>query len=348
MKPVAPEHEGAFAFDDDAVVDRSGAVHQRGRRTRLHGRSSNIADLRERVLHLRRALGQELGSVGRDVDEGIGTGQFIGQRDGVFEANAGARGHVRRGGVHGVADNKTAVTAQKKFATNPLDPGLNQSLALFAVIDGAWLEPSNVERLGRADDWVRFELSYAVEHRLCMVLVGSGDNRHRFDTTPLARSLTGLRTATWFEWRDSLPFDEQLQALTRLLQSRLKAHSRRPSVLRAGARHNEPMGIDIDQAEARYAGTRPAYRRGRYRPDSVLVAVAPGLAPAPRAAPGATQATMTSASPVADPVEAAGQLEAVIEMADAPLAHQQKRATHRCVALVQKASKRVKRGGGAP
>ena len=155
--------------------------------------------------------------------------------------------------------DKTTVTDPKKFATCLVDNGLNRSLAVLAVVDDAWLDPTNLQRLDQDADWVGFELSYAIEHSLCIVLIGSRESQRRLAATQLRDSLAKLHRATWFEWDESRPVLPQTQALIELLRARLPAHRRRTSTLRADARHNDPKLIGVEEAKTKYSGPRSAY-----------------------------------------------------------------------------------------
>lgn len=155
--------------------------------------------------------------------------------------------------------DKTAVINPKRFATCLVDNGLNRSVAVLAVVDDAWLDPANLQRLNQRGDWVSFELSYAIEHSLCIVLVGSRESQRRLATTPLRDSLAKLHRAIWFEWDEGRSVHPQAQALIELLSARLPDHRRRASSLRADARHNDPKFIDVEEAKANYNGPRSAY-----------------------------------------------------------------------------------------
>jgi len=63
------EDQRHLARNDDPVVDRLGAMHERMRRLGLHGGGVGVADLGEGVLHAFRAVTKEIIGVWRDVDE---------------------------------------------------------------------------------------------------------------------------------------------------------------------------------------------------------------------------------------------------------------------------------------
>jgi hypothetical protein len=63
------QHQCQLAFDDDAIVDRLGAVHEWMRRVGFHGGGGGVADFAEGILHAAGAVREVLFGVGRDVDE---------------------------------------------------------------------------------------------------------------------------------------------------------------------------------------------------------------------------------------------------------------------------------------
>jgi hypothetical protein len=63
------EDEDQFALDQDAIVDRLGAMHQRMRRVGANSRSLLVTDLGEGRFHRGRTMPEEILAVGRDVDE---------------------------------------------------------------------------------------------------------------------------------------------------------------------------------------------------------------------------------------------------------------------------------------
>src|SRR5574338_310126 len=71
------------------------------------------------------------------------------------------------------------VKNEETFATDLVDDGLNQCIAMVAIIDDAWLDQSSLGRLG-PNDWVTYELNHAVRHNCVLLLVGTGSARSRF------------------------------------------------------------------------------------------------------------------------------------------------------------------------
>ena len=156
--------------------------------------------------------------------------------------------------------DRTAVTELKRFATDLVDEGLNQCDGTVALIDEHWLAAARLGRLGHEDDWVRFELSYSLEHRLFLLLVGTPDQRQQLKALPLSGTLVQLRQALWFEWHDDGHIEVQTRRMAAFLERHLPGHRRLPSQLHADASHNLAKRLSVDEAEAHLAPLPVAYQ----------------------------------------------------------------------------------------
>lgn len=161
------------------------------------------------------------------------------------------------------------VRDQSRFATELVDRGLNECDALVAVIDAAWLSPSRLAQLHASsfrrvsDDWVEFELRYAVRHGLATALVGQAAHLARVEALTFKGSLCSLATWRRFERPGRERTADEGTFLARSLQRMASESARRRATVHASQANNEPTVLTIAQARAHAVGDRWAEATSR-------------------------------------------------------------------------------------
>jgi hypothetical protein len=146
---------------------------------------------------------------------------------------------------------------QSTFASELVDAGLNRCNALVAVIDESWLHPRNIGRLFNDEDWVAFELTYALEFGLQIAIVGTQEMLAVFDDLELPSKLVPLKSVLHIQLEECGDLGESFLRWARVLSMTSNWQVRVDSCLHASVHNNEGTRLSLDEAHLKMVEYSP-------------------------------------------------------------------------------------------
>lgn len=170
------------------------------------------------------------------------------------------------------------VQSRQQYATELIKRGLNLADALVVAIDDRWLEEKQVQRLlvsataDRSIDWVEYELCYASDHRMAVLIVGSTSNLSRFDAEVL-QAFPYLAGAQRFAVDGTGFTKSDGRRVLAMLRQACKHQQRLPGQVRVGSESNADGRISQAEMQKAIRAFDPSlvYRGRPWR--SVVVAM---------------------------------------------------------------------------